>query len=456
MSRDHEGGIVGTALPPNGASALAATAPPSGLYWGWVMVAALGVSACVSYGVLLYSVPLFLLPMETELGWSRSQLTGAVSAAWLVAGLAGIPLGRWVDRHGARAVMTGGSLLAAALLLAWSRVRGIEGFYVLWLGLGIACAALFYEPAFAVVAVWFDRHRGRALTLLTFLGGLASVLFVPLTSWLVAARGWREALVWLAVALLGITLPLHALLLRRRPQDHGLLPDGAPRTLAREPRDAQAREDDGPSPTRRPGAARLALRSAPFRRLAFAFGLATIASTAMTVHLVPLLLDRGQSTALAAGAMGMLGLMALPGRLVFTPLGDRWPRGVVTAAIFALQALAVVPLLISSHPGAVWAFVALFGAGFGAVTPARAALLAELYGAEAYATLGGVMALVLAGARALAPLGASLLERAAGGYGPVLAAVLALSVASGVLTLAAGARAEASAVPNPAIRPSAH
>lgn len=404
---------------------------PGPIYWGWVMVAALGVTECVSYGVLSYAFAVFLHPMERDLGWSRAQLTGAFSVAWLVAGLAAVPLGRWIDRHGARLVMTAGSLLAALLLAAWSRVEHLASFYAIWLGLGLACAAVLYEPAFAVIATWFDRRRTSALTLLTFLGGLASVVFVPLASWLVQRYGWRDALVWLAAILAAVTVPAHALLLRRRPQDHGLLPDGA---LA-------AAIDDPASTSYQPKpsiAASQALGSRSFTYLTVAFALSTLASTAITVHLVPLLLDRGQPPAFAAAAMAGVGLMALPGRLVFTPLGGRWPRAAVTAAIFTLQALATVALLGSGSTTAVWVFVALFGAGFGAITPARAALVAELYGPASYASISGVMALVLAGARAVAPLGASLLESAGGGYGAVLLAVLAMSLASGVLTLLAG------------------
>src|SRR5690606_14914911 len=150
------------------------------LYYGWVLVVALGITETVSYGILSYSFPVFLAPMEGELGWTRTQITGAFSLAALVAGVAAIPVGRWVDRHGARGVMTAGSVLAALLLVAWSRVESLWAFYALWVGLGVASAAVLYEPAFAVLANWFVRHRGRALTVLTFMGGFASVIFVPL------------------------------------------------------------------------------------------------------------------------------------------------------------------------------------------------------------------------------------------------------------------------------------
>src|SRR5690242_18951054 len=83
-----------------------------------------------------------------------------------------------------------------------------------------------YEQAFWIVANWFRRRRGRALTLLTFIAGFASVIYIALAGWLVQVQGWRAALVTLAVLLAVATVPLHALLLRRRPADLGLLVDG--------------------------------------------------------------------------------------------------------------------------------------------------------------------------------------------------------------------------------------
>jgi sugar phosphate permease len=106
----------------------------------------------------------FLTPMQAELGWSRADLTGAFSMALLLSGLAGIPVGRWLDRHGPRLLMTLGSCVASLLVLAWAEVERLTTFYLIWGGLGVTLAAVLYEPAFFVVAAWFVRQRGRALT----------------------------------------------------------------------------------------------------------------------------------------------------------------------------------------------------------------------------------------------------------------------------------------------------
>jgi MFS family permease len=423
---------VSTVAPTASAEGVARTAPSATrprLYYGWVLVAVLAVTETVSYGVLQYAFPVFLAPMQAELGWSRTAMTGAFSLASLVSGFAAIPAGRWVDRHGARGLMTAGSLLAALLLLAWAATDGLAAFYAIWAGLGLAMAAVLYEPAFAVVASWFHHLRGRALTVLTFVAGFASVIFVPLATWLVEAYEWRRALVWLAIILATTTILPHAILLRRRPEDLGLLPDGG-----------SGVDDDGrgASPLLPSVPADVAIRGASFRWLTIAFALSSLTTTALAVHLIPLLLERGYAPAFAGAAMGAVGLMALPGRLIFTPLGSRWPRAAVTASIFLLQALGIAALMMGGGEGWVWACVALFGAGFGAITPARAALLAEFYGPLEYGRISGVLAMFLALARAAAPVGASVLYALGGGYTPVLWTLLAGCLAAGAAVLVAG------------------
>jgi len=190
------------------------------------LVAALGLTATVSYGILSYGFSVFITPMSIELGWSKTEITGAFSLAQLVAGFAAIPVGRWVDRHGARALMTTGSVLACLLLACWSTVHTLPVFYALMATMGVAMAAVLYEPAFAVVATWFRRDRNRALTLLTFMGGFASVIFVPIASQLAGRFGWRTALLDLAGVLALLTVLPHLIVLRRRPSDLGLEPDG--------------------------------------------------------------------------------------------------------------------------------------------------------------------------------------------------------------------------------------
>jgi MFS family permease len=189
------------------------------LYYGWVVVAALCVTEVVSWGILYYGFPVLLRPMEADLGWSRVEVTGAFSVGMGVAALAALPVGHWIDRHGARALMTLGSCLGTAVLLAWSRVESLPALYAVWCLMGAALAATLYEPAFAAVVGWFATHgRDKALLTVTLAGALASTIFMPLEAWLLTRLGWRGALEALAVILAVTTIPLHALVLRPAPR----------------------------------------------------------------------------------------------------------------------------------------------------------------------------------------------------------------------------------------------
>ncbi len=387
--------------------------PFTDIYYGWILVSALSLAEMTTWGVLYYSFSVFLIPMQQEMGWSRAAMTGAFSVALLLSGIAGVPIGRWIDRHGARGLMTIGSLMASLLVFAWGKVTSLPAFYLVWGGIGVTMAATLYEPAFPVIAKWFVRHRGRALTVLTFVTGFASVIYIPLAGWLIRTHGWRDALLMLSFIVAMGAVPLHAIFLRRCPEDMGLLPDG-----------------DGPRPVETsrstpPGTERSvpldeAIRSATFWWLTAAFVMNIIGVIAINVHLVSYLIDRGFESSFAATIMGLVGLMALPGRLVFTPLGDLLPRSILTAFLFLLQTLSLLVLLWARDRAGMFGFVALFGAGFGAITPARAALLAEYYGPASYGSINGVLALFLTVAGALAPVGAAWGHDIAGSYGPVL------------------------------------
>lgn len=401
------------------------------IYYGWIVLLTLAFTQVTSWGILYYGFSVFLKPTQQETGWSTAAMTGAFSVSLLCAGIAAPSVGRWVDRHGPRALMTVGSCAATLLILAWATVHTLVAFYLIWAGIGVVSAAIFYEPAFTAIATWFVRYRSRALTIITFIGGFASVVYIPLIAWLIRSHGWRAALIILAITLAVLTIPAHALLLRRRPEDVGLQPDGG----------ATARTLSDPKPaTDHSIAARDAVRSASFRWLTTAFCLVLFANVAVVVHLIPYLTDHGFSSGFAASAAGLVGIMALPGRLIFTPLGGKVPRRYVTAAIFLLQALALVALMSLRSTLAVVVFVILFGAGFGAITPARASLVAELYGHKEYGTISGTMMLFVTGARSLAPVSAGLLYNAFGRYEPVfwILVVLSLLAVGAVLLVETG------------------
>ncbi len=388
------------------------------------MLFTVSLTETISWGVLYYAFTVFVKPMQASLGWSTAELTGAFSLALLCSAGAALPAARVLDRHGTRWLMTIGSCAAVLLLLAWATIENLALFYLVWAGLGIAMATVLYDPAFALVATWFHRLRARALTILTFIAGFASVIFVPLAQWLVQVQGWRMALLTLALMLGLVTIPLHALVLRRRPEDVGLAPDGIASPLST-PLAHRVHE--------RSVSTRTALHGTTFWWIATAFALSMLTVGAITVHLVPYLIDSGYSPGFAASIFGLIGIIALPGRLIFTPLGERLSRHLVIALLFLLQAAALPVLLLVQGTVGVFCFVVLFGASFGAITPARAALVADHYGSTHYARINSVLGLFSTGARAIAPVGVGIIYDLLGAYPPIFWVLAGLSV------LAAGA-----------------
>ncbi len=391
-----------------------------------MVVSTLATTETISWGILYYAFAAFLVPMQQELGWSTAALTGAYSLALLVSGLAAIPVGRWVDRHGPRLLMTLGSIGGTVLLLAWARVDSLPGFYLLWLLMGLVLAATLYEPAFTVVAVWFHRLRSRALLLLTFVAGFASTIFLPVATRLIEQFGWRQALIALAAFLAMTTIPAHALVLRRRPEDLGLLPDGDHRPETR----------DGQEPLTIEGVPlRAALHEHSFWWLTAAFFFGTLSSVAVAVHLIPFLLAAGYSPGFAAAATGLIGATQVAARVAVTLAGNRCPAVPLTAAVFALQGLAVLVLLAWHQAGGVLLAVVLLGAGRGAVTLMRASLVAERYGRAHYGAIGGALALFVSGAAALAPVGAGVAYQVVGGYPVVFAGLAGISLLAALAML---------------------
>ncbi|SDX75424.1 hypothetical protein SAMN05661080_01066 [Modestobacter sp. DSM 44400] len=121
------------------------------------MAWALSVTETFAYGVLFYSFAVFLVPMREALDASTAQLSAALSLAMGVTGVAAVGVGRWLDRHGPRWLMTGGSLLGGASVVAWSQARDLTHLYLAFVGVGLAGAAVLYEPAFALINTWFRR-----------------------------------------------------------------------------------------------------------------------------------------------------------------------------------------------------------------------------------------------------------------------------------------------------------
>jgi predicted MFS family arabinose efflux permease len=401
-----------------------ATGGHRAVFHGWRIVAVFAITQTIGYGTLYYAFAVLLHPIARDLHTSVTTVTGALTTAVLTSAIMAVPVGRWLDRHGGRAVLTAGALAGAALLVAWSQIHTVWQLYAVFAGLGAAMSMALYEPATAVIVSWFDpARRPRALLTMIVVAGFASTIFMPLTGLLNDRYGWRTTLLVLAAGYAAVAVPLHALVVRRPP----LRRSANPRASAAERRTL----------------VRTALRDSRFWCLAVAFVAHGAAMSTMTVHLVGFLTSEGHPATFAATVAGLLGLLSVTGRLVLTAAQRRVRLHRVVAAVFVVQAAASLsmPLLADSRAGTILAVTA-FGLGFGIASLATPQLLADRYGTTAYASIAGTLATPVTLAKAGAPLAAAALLGATGGYTPVLIVMGAagLTAAAGILARAGSPR----------------
>jgi predicted MFS family arabinose efflux permease len=350
-------------------------------------VAVFAITQTVGYGVLFYAFPVLLVPVATDLRVSTATVTGASTLSILVGVAAAVPVGRWLDRHGGRALMTVGSLVGVAAVLAWARVDTVVQLYLAFALIGVAGAASLYEAAFAVLIATTDPdRRDRALLAVTIVAGFASSVFFPLTGALLEQYGWRTALTVLAGLLAVTAIPGHALAVP-----------------ARGTHDATAHRRSGVP-------VRAALCDLRFWWLTLAFVAHAGAVAAVAVLLVTYLRQAGHPTTVAATVSGLLGVLSVTGRVATSGLARRFGMTTVTAVVFAIQAAGAVALsYVGGSLAGAAVCVTAFGLGFGVATIARPAILAERYGTHRYATIAAAMAVPVTLGKAGAPLAAAAL-----------------------------------------------
>jgi cyanate permease len=379
----------------------------------WPLIGGLAVTQTVSWGVLYYAFSVLLVPMQHDLGWSRSTLVGGFTVAVVLSGLAAPLVGRLLDAEVTRPLIAGGSLLGVGATLAWSGAGTVAAYYAAWGTIGVAMAAVLYDPAFTVLAKrTAPRHR-QAITAVTLVAGLSSFVFQPFTGILTDHLGWRGALAVLAAVLAAVTIPIHVAV---------LAPTGAVPSRPLSRRRIRVPEASDPR----------------FWTLVGSFVGVTTASAATAVLLIAYLVDHGWTLGRAAFAGGTLGAMQLPGRLAYTSLAARLPRPVLVAALFTVPALGIAVLLAGGASSTVWLAVMLLGFGQGTTTLLRATLFVDLYGTARIGALNGLSGTPITCARAIAPLLASLVVARTGSYtiafgGLIAASLGAAAVAATVL-----------------------
>ena len=381
---------------------------PFSVFYGWWIVLAAFVIAFVYSGFFFYDFTLFVTPIRDDV----PDVGAAIEPAWIVATVVGTVLspilGGVFDRYGPKPVVGGGLLLGGIGF-------GIMGIMTepwhLYVGLTLAGLGpiVFFAGCVSATVNWFNRLRGRAVGITVVGLGLGGMLTRP--SLLVMEEiGWRDSFLVMAGVVLILLLPL-AFMLRRTPEDHGLLPDGD------KPGDANA----GATTIEESDAYGLAftqvLRSPTFWFISMLMFLCFWPIGALQIHQAPYMEDVGYSRLAAADAVGAMAIITVVGRIGGGWLADTIdPRKATVLAMF-LQAIGIAAFALS-RPEANWyliLFFIAFSPGFGAIIVLQPALLATYFGRRAFGASQGLLWTVTGIAVSLSPYAARIFDESLGG-----------------------------------------
>lgn len=368
-------------------------------YYGWTILAVAVLGVFVSSPGQTYVVSVFVDPIQRETGWSRTLISSLYTTASLTAAAGMIVVGRLMDRFGARATLTGVTLAFGLAAIWMSRVAQPLDLYIGFVLLRLLGQGALTVVPTAMVALWFVRLRGRALSLVS-LGAVAGQgLFPPVVHLLIAGTDWRTAWVLLAMVVWVLLLPPVVILVRPTPESMGLRPDGdAPR--------------DRPSLAEQAGGSRSestwtlaeAVRTRAFWLLAFASSSQSLISTALTFHHVSFMVSLGVEAATASTVFTVIATASLAGTLLVGVLSDRFAGRHLLAGSQVLLASAMVWSFAIAGPWQAFVYGGLLGLAGGFSFTLQSVMWPNYFGRRSLGSIRSAAASATIAAAAIGPL----------------------------------------------------
>jgi MFS family permease len=395
-------------------------------FYGWIIIAvtfvtmAIGVNARTAFS-------LFFPPIIDEFGWERGVTAGAFSFGFLVSGAVSPLIGRMMDRFGPRAVMElGVALMAGGLLLAPLTTQPWHLYLTIGVLVGAGSICLGYSGQSLFLPNWFNRRRGLAIGL-AFAGvGLGSMTLLPWVQHMIEQTGWRTACTAMGVVVLVVLAPIN-LLLRKRPEDLGLQPDGDAAPTASSAKPISNVVDPVWAGT--DWTLRRALGTARFWWVATGYFGGLYIWYAVQVHQTKYLLDIGFSPAVAVWALGLVSLLGIPGQILLGHVSDRIGREWIWSAScfgFAICFAALIALKFYPTLLLVWLMVLAQGAlGYG-LTSIMGAVVVEIFQGKHYGSIFGTVMLAALAGGAAGPWVTGFLHDLSGSY--TLAFIIGIAV----------------------------
>ena len=394
-------------------------------FYGWTVLAAAFVIISMSIG-MLFTLAIFLKPMEEAMGWSRSSISSVGLLNWVVMGLGGVLAGFISDRIGTRAVVLVGSGLLGLGLVLSSQVTALWQLYVTFGILVAGGVSAFYVPLTVLAIKWFGDRRGMAASVVSAGNGAGILLLSPLTRWLVNELDWRMAFLILGDLAWLVVIPM-ALLLRDAPgtrtlegpavgQRALLLAAGASKWPPLSPHGGQAIGSTLSPHGGQPVRLGVIFRSWPFWAIALTHFACCAAHSGPIFHLVTHAIDQGVAKMSAASLLGLSGLSSIFGRVGTGIVADRVGAKPTLIAALMLQALTLFAFLFVRDLGPLSALTFVFGIAYGASMPLYALVTREYFGEEALGTAFGAVFFISCIGMGLGSYGGGFLYDALGSY----------------------------------------
>lgn len=398
-------------------------------YYGWIIILACNLVSCITWGVAIFNQGVFAAYWITEYGWPPAALAAAPAMFQLWAGVAGVFVGRMVDRRGPKPALLAGAAFICLALALIANVDAIWQVYPAFLLMGTGFACIHTVTLGKIVSRWFLRERARAMAAATFGAGIGGALLVPLNAWLIETHGPAAGCLALAAATLAVLLPMALFVVKDGPESLGLEIDGG-QTAA--PEKADAAEDADV----RQWSVREAMGGVAFWGLAVCLGFGMLAQSAFLYHQTPFLQGTMGLTG-AAAVVSVTTIAGLVGRVIFIGVGARLSTRLWIMLVFGFQALAFIILATAEGSMMLTVGSAMFGMTMGLVITLQPVAVAFVYGRESFGRIYGAIYMAIRTGAACGPVAIGAILALAGGYQTGWAVVGAsLAVAILILPLA--------------------
>lgn len=414
-----------------------------GVFYGWWLVGISGFVMTISTTPMFHAMGLWFVALESAFGWNRTQLSIAFSLTRVEGGILGPVEGYLTDRVGTRRLVLVGLIIMGVGLVMLGQVRALWMFYLAYLVMALGAGIGGWLPLTTMLNNWFNRHRAKAMGWSSSVSRLLSLLLIPAIAWAIdpdhERLGFRLTAAILGMFAIAAAFPVSRLI-RNRPEDYGLLPDGdSPATDGDAARATSSAHQSKAVPRSQfDFTVRQAVKTPAFWYISFGHGFTSMVLIALMAHLPSLMRDNGFSIQTAAYVVTAYTSVSMLFQIVGGHVGDRVPKHLALFVFITIQASAVLVLAFrSSDLGSIYLFAVLFGMGMGGRSPLTTSIRGDYFGRRSFGKIMGVSQVPMNVLLLIAPTFAGIMRDLQGDYVVAFTVLAALNLLGGVLFLAA-------------------